>query len=166
MRANWRCLIWNHTLNMGSWMDIFGGMIQSWLLAASRLKNATFVYGINPKVNGCAFIQMCTQYGIHWWAHLFDKIHLHAGTQRHLTVCEEDSIYAIRAKFCALYSENENMIWRKRESTVSFIFMYSPHWPLSSFIKKIQKYFKLFCFSWYTFFDSAVHRATWPSIEH
>lgn len=54
------------------------------------------------------------------------KYHLHLGTQRHLTVCEEDSIYAIRAKFCAVYSENENMIWRKRESTVSFFFLHHP----------------------------------------
>lgn len=27
-RTNWKCLLWNHTLNMQSWTDVFGGMIQ------------------------------------------------------------------------------------------------------------------------------------------
>lgn len=43
------------------------------------------------------------------------------GTQSHLTVCEEDSIYDIRAKFYNHFPEKsgENIIWRKTESTVS-----------------------------------------------
>lgn len=43
------------------------------------------------------------------------------GTQCHLTVCEEDSIYKIRAKFYAAYPQDnsDNIIWRKTEWTVS-----------------------------------------------
>lgn len=43
------------------------------------------------------------------------------GTQYHLTVCEEDSIYVIQAKFFAAYPEssNANIVWRKAVSTVS-----------------------------------------------
>ncbi|XP_031619194.1 cytochrome b5 domain-containing protein 1 [Contarinia nasturtii] len=39
--------------------------------------------------------------------------------QCHLTVCEEDSIYEIQAKFFAAYPEknSEHIIWRKTEST-------------------------------------------------
>ncbi|XP_055304265.1 uncharacterized protein LOC129569455 [Sitodiplosis mosellana] len=41
------------------------------------------------------------------------------GTQCHLTVCEEDSIYEIRAKFFTAYPDenSENIIWRKTEWT-------------------------------------------------
>lgn len=43
------------------------------------------------------------------------------GTQCHLTVCEEDSIYVIQAKFFAAYPESKigNIVWRKKISTVS-----------------------------------------------
>lgn len=43
------------------------------------------------------------------------------GTQCHLTVCEEDSIYVIQAKFLAAYpdSNRANIVWRKTISTVS-----------------------------------------------
>lgn len=48
---------------------------------------------------------------------------IHKGTQYHLAVCEEDSIYVIQAKCCATYPEIESdrMIWRKTESTVRFV---------------------------------------------
>lgn len=42
--------------------------------------------------------------------------------QCHLTVCEEDSIYEVQAKFFAAYPEkyNDNIVWRKTESIVSY----------------------------------------------
>lgn len=92
-------------------------------MVALRLRNGTFVYGTNPKVKFCAFISRfeCLSNSS---GYLIDKWQpiLHTGTQHHLAVCEEDSIYVIRAKFCAFYAESsyENMIWRKHKSTVSF----------------------------------------------
>lgn len=60
------------------------------------------------------------------FGNLIGEIDLHAGKQLYLTVCEEDSIYTIRAKFSGFYSENnsEYMIWRKNESTVSHSFSF------------------------------------------
>lgn len=43
------------------------------------------------------------------------------GTQIHMAVCEEDSIYVIQAKLFAAHPDknSENTVWRKSESTVS-----------------------------------------------